>query len=159
MWLTGTFAPFMLNGVLTSGVSHICNTVLASGQPLISTYPGTTTQYVVPTRLNPLWGDSELAATNADSNYNGAQLALTKRVSFGLEAQVAYTFSRVIDDSQGQYSQSDLGDREGCPNKSCNRKEKILIVAAPTTFRSNYRLASCITFKDEYGRHSGSASF
>jgi hypothetical protein len=113
-------------------LSVICNSVINPGTssahfvtavyPAGAAFPGS---YVVPTRLNPLWGDSELAVTNADSVYHGGQLTLTKRVSFGLEAQVAYTFSKVIDDSQGQFSQADCQGSGGLPEQVLQPERRI----------------------------------
>ena len=120
----GNPAGSLPNPLGSGFVSVVCNTVINPGTSsahfLTSTYPAGASQpgsYIVPTRLNPLWGDSELATTNADSNYNGGQLSLTKRASHGLEAQVAYTYSRVIDDSQGQFSQADCQGSGGLPEQ------------------------------------------
>ena len=46
-------------------------------------------------------------ATAADSDYNGLQVVINKRVSHGLEFQVAYTYSKVMDDTQGQANVAD----------------------------------------------------
>jgi len=57
--------------------------------------------------INPNMPSTIEIATGADSNYNGMQVVVNKRVSHGLEFQVAYTFSKVLDDTQGQANVAD----------------------------------------------------
>src|SRR5262249_12030818 len=45
--------------------------------------------------------------TNADSHYHGLQTVVTKRVSHGLQFVGSYTYSKVIDDDQGQFGPSE----------------------------------------------------
>jgi hypothetical protein len=45
--------------------------------------------------------------TAADSRYNGLQVVLNKRVGHGLEFQTSYTYSKVLDDTQGQANVAD----------------------------------------------------
>ncbi len=53
-------------------------------------------------RLNPAWGSDILHTTNGDSNYNSLQVVVNKRLSHGLEFQSSYTWSKLIDVSQGE---------------------------------------------------------
>ncbi len=46
--------------------------------------------------------DGYRATTNGDSHYNALQVVMTKRVSHGLQIVGAYTYSKVLDDIQGQ---------------------------------------------------------
>jgi hypothetical protein len=57
--------------------------------------------------INPNMPSTINIATSADSSYNGLQVVVNKRVSRGLEFQVAYTYSKVIDDTQGQANVAD----------------------------------------------------
>jgi hypothetical protein len=57
--------------------------------------------------INPNMPSTINIATSADSSYNGLQVVLNKRVSRGLEFQVAYTYSKVMDDTQGQANVAD----------------------------------------------------
>jgi hypothetical protein len=58
-------------------------------------------------RVNPFWGDYTLFTTRADSYYNSLQVALTKRLSRGLEFQSSYTYGKLIDTGEGQFPVSD----------------------------------------------------
>jgi hypothetical protein len=57
--------------------------------------------------INPNMPSTINIATSADSSYNGLQVVLNKRISRGLEFQVAYTYSKVLDDTQGQANVAD----------------------------------------------------
>jgi hypothetical protein len=57
--------------------------------------------------VNPNMPSTINIGTGADSNYNGLQVVINKRVSRGLEFQVAYTYSKVMDDTQGQANVAD----------------------------------------------------
>ncbi len=113
-------------------LSVICNSVINPGTssahfltavyPAGASFPGA---YVVPTSQNPLWGDWVLATTNGLSNYNAAELTLTKRSSFGLEGQIAYTYSKVLDEAQGQYSISECAGSGGIPEQVLQPERRI----------------------------------
>jgi hypothetical protein len=57
--------------------------------------------------VNPNMPSTINIGTGADSNYNGLQVVINKRVSRGLEFQIAYTYSKVMDDTQGQANVAD----------------------------------------------------
>jgi Carboxypeptidase regulatory-like domain/TonB dependent receptor len=57
--------------------------------------------------INPNMPSTINIGTGADSTYNGLQVVINKRVSRGLEFQVAYTYSKVMDDTQGQANVAD----------------------------------------------------
>ncbi len=68
--------------------------------------------YLFPTvtqQVNPSFGGIRYLFWNAGSNYNGLNLTLDKRFSHGLQFQVAYTFSKSLDDT----SQTVAGDTFG----------------------------------------------
>jgi hypothetical protein len=103
--------------------SVVCNTVISPGTSsahfLTATYPSNAAfpgTYIVPSSQNPLWGDWISAATNGLSNYHGGQLTINKRVSHGLEAQLAYTYSKVLDEAQGTHSSSECMASGGNPS-------------------------------------------
>ncbi len=58
-------------------------------------------------RENPNWAQAILHTTKGDSNYQGLQLGLNKRLSKGLQFQTSYTYSHSIDDTEGQMYSSD----------------------------------------------------
>ncbi len=70
---------------------------------LLGTGPVTGSQQ----RLNPNLGTTNFETTNGDSQYQGMQAVLSKRLSHGLQIQGAYTWGRVTDDVQGQFGPSD----------------------------------------------------
>jgi len=53
-------------------------------------------------RLNPNWGTDQLHDTNGDSTYHSMQVVLRNRLSRGLHFQSAFTWSKLIDTTQGQ---------------------------------------------------------
>jgi hypothetical protein len=63
------------------------------------------------TRANPNFGTFEYHPGDANSFYNSLQFGLSKRLSHGLQFQSNYTYSRCIDETQGQL----LGDSTADP--------------------------------------------
>ena len=57
--------------------------------------------------VNPNMPSTIDIGTAAASNYNGLQVVMNKRVAHGLEFQFSYTYSKVIDDTQGQANVAD----------------------------------------------------
>lgn len=53
-------------------------------------------------RINPNWDSIEVKTAASNSFYNSLQFGLTKQLSHGLQFQSAYTWSRLIDQTQGQ---------------------------------------------------------
>ena len=53
-------------------------------------------------RFNPSWGPIDLRTASASSWYNALQFGLVKRLSRGLQFQSSYTWSKIIDETQGQ---------------------------------------------------------
>ncbi len=64
-------------------------------------------------RVNSNWADNIVTGTYADSYYDGLQAVVTKRVSHGLEVQGAYTWSHVLDDTQGLFFSSECTSGDG----------------------------------------------
>ena len=56
-------------------------------------------------RQNPNFASITQRISDAQSYYNALQLSAQKQLSYGLRAQLSYTFSRAIDDSSGVNSQ------------------------------------------------------
>jgi hypothetical protein len=54
------------------------------------------------TRTNPNWGSIELHTADSNSWYNSLQFGMNKRLSNGMQFQSSYTFSKLIDETQGQ---------------------------------------------------------
>jgi hypothetical protein len=79
-------------------------TILPNGEKQFPGPPGTRN----PPR-NPALGPTRIIYYNADSYYNGLQVNLERRLSRGLQFQMAYTWSKSIDtasDAVGNYAQS-----------------------------------------------------
>jgi len=53
-------------------------------------------------RVNPNWGAIELHTAAANSWYNAFQFGVNKRLTSGLQFQSSYTWSKLIDETQGQ---------------------------------------------------------
>jgi carboxypeptidase family protein/TonB-dependent receptor-like protein len=53
-------------------------------------------------RTNPAWGTVDFRTAGSSSWYHSLQMGLLKRVSRGLQFQGSYTFSKLIDRTQGQ---------------------------------------------------------
>ena len=53
-------------------------------------------------RTNPNWGTIEVKTGASNSWYNSLQLGLAKRLGRGLQFQSSYTFSKTMDETQGQ---------------------------------------------------------
>jgi len=64
-------------------------------------------------RINPAYASVITTGTVGDSWYNALQVNLIKRLSKGLEFQSAYTWSKALDDSQGQLYASDCAATGG----------------------------------------------
>ena len=64
-------------------------------------------------RFNPIWASAIVHMTNGDSNYNALQVAVTKRLSRGLQYQASYTWSHSIDDTEGAMYSSDCSSASG----------------------------------------------
>lgn len=54
-------------------------------------------------RRNPAFSFCECKTSGGSTWYNSLQMSLQKRVSHGLEFQVSYTFSKMLDNTQGQH--------------------------------------------------------
>jgi hypothetical protein len=59
-------------------------------------------------RINPNFASYELYTADGNSWYNSLQFGLLKRVTKGLEFQSAYTWSKALDQSQGQLNGESL---------------------------------------------------
>jgi hypothetical protein len=53
-------------------------------------------------RRNPNWDEIELKTAGGGSWYNSLRFSLERRLSAGLQFQTSYTFSKVLDTTQGQ---------------------------------------------------------
>lgn len=54
-------------------------------------------------RVNPTWNSLSMSNAQASSHYAALQVNLVRRLGHGLQAQVAYTFSKSMDDGSGTY--------------------------------------------------------
>jgi hypothetical protein len=133
-------------------LSVVCNNVIGAGAtgahfqtatyPTNATFPGT---YVVRSSPNPLWGDWISAATNGKSNYNGLQVSVNQRVARGFEAQLAYTYSRNLDESQGTHSSTECLASGGIPSTSLQPARHIFNYG-PTCFDLTHSLQASFIY-------------
>ena len=65
-------------------------------------YPAPPPGQIDPRRLNRNFDSLELKTAGGNSWYNSLQLSVIKRLSQGWQFQSSYTYSKVIDDTQGQ---------------------------------------------------------
>jgi hypothetical protein len=84
--ITGVSQPFSIGGVLV---------------------PTSDARY--PCRINPYWTSALFYTNSSSSWYNGLQVGVNKRLSHGLQFQIAYTYSRATDTSQGTRFNNDCG--------------------------------------------------
>ncbi len=106
----------------------VCNTISNPGTAnaaLVTANDPNGTKYIVPTRLNPLWGDWVLLAPNADSYYHAVQFTVTKRATHGLEGQAAYTYSKTTDDAQGLFNTTECSGSGGIPSQVLQPTRKV----------------------------------
>ena len=80
-------------------------------------------------RTNPNWGSTEFHSAGGASWYNALEVSLTKRLTKGLQFQGSYTWSKLMDDTQGEV--------EGENNSSSTfgmYPQNIFLDWAPSTF-------------------------
>src|SRR5665811_1892788 len=58
-------------------------------------------------RTNPNWANVEFHSASGDSWYNSLQVGLLKRLGHGVQFQSSYTWSHMLDDTQGQFGTDD----------------------------------------------------
>ncbi len=73
-------------------------------------------------RLNPFFANFALFNTGGESWYNALQVNLTKRVGHGLEFQSAYTYSKLLDDTEGLSNSDTSGSQTGLIEDPFNPK-------------------------------------
>lgn len=66
-------------------------------------------------RLNPVYGRIRDRTFNAESSYHGLNTQFRRRLSDGLQAQLAYSFSKSIDDSSDFFAVSESSNSIGLP--------------------------------------------
>ncbi len=93
--------PTVVQGLLPNGLPYYCHPADAPGGPPTATDPCAATA-VFPARTNPTYGQVNQDSAGADSHYNALQVGLTKRPTHGLQGQLSYTWSKLLDDGQGQ---------------------------------------------------------
>jgi hypothetical protein len=67
-------------------------------------------------RVNPYLANCECKTTGGDSYYNALQVRFQKQMTKNLQWQVSYTFSKILDDTQGQHG----GEAGGAPITGTN---------------------------------------
>ncbi len=77
---------------------------VTEGNPTVPTILADGRQFWAGTepRTNPNWANIDLRTAGSNSWYNSLQVGLINRLSRGLQLQSSYTFSKIIDETQGQ---------------------------------------------------------
>ena len=83
-------------------------------------------------RENPNLSTVGAFSTVGDSWYNGLQVGLVKQISKGLEFQSSYTYSKLLDTTQGQIA--DAADASDAPSNPFNTK----LDKGPTAFDAKH---------------------
>ena len=91
-------------------------------------------------RIRPDWGMYQIYTAGVNSWYNGLQFEVQKRLSRGLQFQSSYTWSKVIDEPQGQFS--------GASNLSDPSDRKVDRATADFDVRHNWRFNSIYRLPD-----------
>lgn len=97
-------------------------------------------------RVNPAWNDVEFKTAGGNSWYNSLQFQLTKSLSHGVQFQSSYTYSKLIDETQGQF-----GGSEGLglyPDDVANRHHER--GRAPFDLRHQWRLNGLYRFPSPF---------
>jgi len=105
-------------------------------------------------RLNPDWGALIFANTIAASHYEGLQTSLNRRFSNHWQTQIAYTFSRSIDDSSGTYGLDGGGLAVAGTNPTCLSCDTGLSNFNRT---HNFRVSGIYTVPFNYSGFAGQA--
>jgi hypothetical protein len=78
-------------------------------------------------RANPSWANVEFKTAGGNSWYNSLQFGLRKRLSQGVQFQSSYTWSKVVDETQGQFQGPEtlggIGDDPANPRHDRGRAE------------------------------------
>jgi outer membrane receptor protein involved in Fe transport len=117
------------------------------GIHLIQSADGNPTQFTIqngqpfwaanaPRTVNPTFGAFSVATGNGDSYYNSLEVSVTKRVSHGLQFQSEYTYSKLLDDNEGDVPSQSTGTYYQPVTLLDTRLDRGL---APFDIRNNYR--------------------
>ena len=100
-------------------------------------------------RTNPNWANTEFKTAGSSSWYNSLQLGLLKRLTKGLQFQSSYTWSRVLDTSQGQW-----GGENSLSNSTPTDPSNLKIEKGPAEFdiSHNWQFNAIYHFPNLTGR-------
>ena len=102
-------------------------------------------------RVNPNWETIELRTAGGNSWYNSLQFGLAKRLSQGLQFQSSYTWSKVIDETQGQSLES-KGNPTDPSDRRVDRGLADFDVAHNWRFNAIYRLPELTSSTGAFGK-------
>ncbi len=93
--------PTTILGYLPNGLPYYCY-----GGGVVGTPPSSSdqclTSAVFPAKSNPNYGIVNQDSDGAESWYNGLQVNWTQRTKFGIQGGIAFTWSKLLDEGQGQ---------------------------------------------------------
>ncbi len=103
----------------------------------------------IPGTPNNNWQSYQMTGSLGDSWYNSLQLNVTRRLTKGLEVQAAYTYSKSIDDGQGQ-----AGGETNAANIYPAYSQNLRQNKGPSVFdnTNNFRLNAIYQFPDFHSK-------
>ena len=96
-------------------------------------------------RTNPNWGTMEFKTAAGNSWYNSLQVGITKRLTHGIQFQSSYTWSKLIDETQGQLGAEGGGSAVDSVHRSLDRGPAEFDVGQSWRFNAIYRLPALIS--------------
>ncbi|OFV93010.1 MAG: hypothetical protein A3H28_13180 [Acidobacteria bacterium RIFCSPLOWO2_02_FULL_61_28] len=94
-------------------------------------------------RINPNWNDYQMYTAGASSWYNSMQFSVLKRLTRGVQFQSSYTWSKVLDEPQDQFS--GLGTPSDPSNIRLDRGPAEYDVRHNLRFNAIYRLPELVS--------------
>jgi len=120
----GNPAPPLGTPTIVNGVAVCANTGAKTFDPAgLHCWLGTET------RLNPAWSTANRLMADSSSWYNALQIGLRKRMTKGLQFQSNYTWSKVIDETQGIVDAENTTSHFGAADPFNRRRDR-----APSSF-------------------------
>jgi hypothetical protein len=112
------------NPTIPAGIPNAAGTACIAGTPnnfTSFTFGSATACWIGnEPRINPAWGYVRFNTTNNNSFYNSLQVTVQKQMSRGLQFQSSYTYSRIIDTTQGIVPADSSGDLD--PTDALNQR-------------------------------------
>jgi hypothetical protein len=131
---------------------YICGGVVSASNPTGSgctANPAFTRTNTVLVNGVPAWQSYQMTGSLGDSWYNSLQVNVTRRLTKGLEVQGAYTYSKSLDDGQGQ-----AGGETNAANIYPAYSQNLRQNKGPSVFdnTNNFRMTAIYQFADFHSK-------